>query len=63
MVGRLGFDFSASSELDPDATAVADSGGPAIAFLHPIEGGEQIANAWVEVANRAATTWRCWNVR
>jgi RNA polymerase sigma factor (sigma-70 family) len=40
--------------LDPDATAIADSGGLAIAFLHPIEGGEQIAHAWVEIANRAA---------
>jgi RNA polymerase sigma factor (sigma-70 family) len=39
--------------LDPDATAIADSGGLAIAFLHPIEGGEQIASAWVEIANRA----------
>jgi RNA polymerase sigma factor (sigma-70 family) len=40
--------------LDPDATAVADGGGLAIAFLRPIEGGEQIARAWVEIANRAA---------
>jgi RNA polymerase sigma-70 factor (ECF subfamily) len=39
--------------LDPDATAIADSGGLAIAFLHPIQGGEQIARAWVEIANRA----------
>src|SRR5262249_46648437 len=39
--------------LDPDATATADSGGLAVAFLHPIEGGEQIARAWVEIANRA----------
>jgi RNA polymerase sigma-70 factor (ECF subfamily) len=29
--------------LDPDATAIADSGGLALAFLQPIEGGEQIA--------------------
>jgi RNA polymerase sigma factor (sigma-70 family) len=39
--------------LDPDATAIADSGGLAVAFLRPIEGGEQIAHAWVEIANRA----------
>ncbi|HEY1823868.1 MAG TPA: RNA polymerase sigma factor SigJ [Trebonia sp.] len=39
--------------LDPGATAVADGGGRAITFLHPIEGGEQIARAWVEIANRA----------
>jgi len=39
--------------LDPDATATADSGGLAVAFLHPIEGGEQIARAWIEIANRA----------
>jgi RNA polymerase sigma factor (sigma-70 family) len=38
--------------LDPDATAIADTGGLAIAFLHPIEGGEQIARAWVELASR-----------
>jgi RNA polymerase sigma factor (sigma-70 family) len=38
--------------LDPDATAIADSGGLAIAFLSPIEGGEQIARAWIEIANR-----------
>ena len=39
--------------LDPDATAIADGGGLAITFLRPIEGGEQIARAWVEIANRA----------
>jgi RNA polymerase sigma-70 factor, ECF subfamily len=38
--------------LDPDATAVADGGGLALAFLDPIEGGEQIAHAWVEIARR-----------
>ncbi|KAK1179054.1 RNA polymerase sigma factor SigJ [Streptomyces sp. NBS 14/10] len=38
--------------LDPDATAIADGGGLAITFLHPIEGGEQIAHAWVEIARR-----------
>ena len=40
--------------LDPGATAIADGGGLAITFLRPIEGGEQIARAWVEIANRAA---------
>jgi RNA polymerase sigma-70 factor (ECF subfamily) len=38
--------------LDPGATATADGGGLAIAFLDPIEGGEQIARAWVDIANR-----------
>jgi RNA polymerase sigma factor (sigma-70 family) len=40
--------------LDPDATAIADGGGLATTFLHPIEGGEEIAHAWIEIANRAA---------
>jgi len=38
--------------LDPSATATADGGGLATTFLLPIEGGEQIARAWVELANR-----------
>jgi len=38
--------------LDPDATAIADGGGLATTFPHPIEGGEQIAHAWVELARR-----------
>ncbi|TDD30360.1 sigma-70 family RNA polymerase sigma factor [Actinomadura sp. KC06] len=38
--------------LDPGATAVADGGGLATTFLHPIEGGEQIAHTWVELAGR-----------
>jgi RNA polymerase sigma-70 factor (ECF subfamily) len=38
--------------LDPGATAVADGGGLAVAFLSPIEGGEQIARAWIDIANR-----------
>jgi RNA polymerase sigma factor (sigma-70 family) len=42
--------------LDPDATATADGGGLALTFLRPIEGGEQIARAWVELANRATST-------
>ena len=39
--------------LDPDATAIADGGGLATTFLRPIEGSEQIARAWIEIANRA----------
>ncbi|MFX0577845.1 RNA polymerase sigma factor SigJ [Nocardia nepalensis] len=39
--------------LDPQATATADSGGLAPAFLHPINGGEQIARAWIDIAARA----------
>ncbi|MBO0808674.1 MAG: RNA polymerase sigma factor SigJ [Actinobacteria bacterium] len=38
--------------LDPDAVAVADGGGLATTFLHPIEGGEQVARAWVAIAGR-----------
>ncbi|MET8102469.1 RNA polymerase sigma factor SigJ [Streptomyces sp. NPDC005236] len=38
--------------LDPDATAIADGGGLARTFLHPIEGGERIAHAWAELARR-----------
>ncbi len=41
--------------LDPDATATADGGGLALTFLRPIEGGEQVARAWVELANRATS--------
>jgi len=39
--------------LDPGATATADGGGLAVTFLRPIEGGDQIARAWIEIANRA----------
>jgi RNA polymerase sigma factor (sigma-70 family) len=39
--------------LDPGATAIADGGGLAVTFVDPIEGAEQIARAWVEIANRA----------
>ena len=42
--------------LDPDATAIADGGGLATTFLRPIEGGEQIARAWVEIANRTPSS-------
>jgi RNA polymerase sigma-70 factor, ECF subfamily len=38
--------------LDPAATAVADGGGLVSAVLHPIEGGEQIAQAVVDLARR-----------
>jgi RNA polymerase sigma-70 factor, ECF subfamily len=38
--------------LDPDATAVADGGGLVSAVLLPIEGGEQIARAVVDVGGR-----------
>ena len=40
--------------LDPGATAVADGGGRAVTFLDPIEGGAQIARAWVEIARQPA---------
>ena len=36
--------------LDPDATAIGDGGGLVPAALQPIEGGEQIARFYVEVA-------------
>ncbi len=39
--------------LDPDATAIADSGGLATAHLRPIEGSEQIARAYVGIAGKA----------
>ena len=44
--------------LDPNATAIADGGGIAITVLRPIEGGEQIARAWIEIANRAPSNMR-----
>jgi RNA polymerase sigma-70 factor (ECF subfamily) len=36
--------------LDPDATATADGGGLAVTHLRPIEGGKQIARAYVRIA-------------
>ncbi|MFC9435651.1 RNA polymerase sigma factor SigJ [Nocardia sp. NPDC057030] len=39
--------------LDPEATATADGGGLALAFLEPIQGGEAIAHAWTEIASRS----------
>ena len=32
--------------------AIADGGGLAVTFRRPIEGGEQIARAWIELAHR-----------
>jgi RNA polymerase sigma-70 factor (ECF subfamily) len=42
--------------LDPGATATGDGGGLAGAVLRPIEGGEQIARALVEIANLVPST-------
>jgi len=39
--------------LDPDATAIGDGGGLVSAALRPIEGGDQIARFFVDVAGRA----------
>jgi RNA polymerase sigma factor (sigma-70 family) len=39
--------------LDPDATAIADTGGLAKAHLRPIEGSEQIARAYIDIADMA----------
>ncbi|MET7423499.1 RNA polymerase sigma factor SigJ [Dactylosporangium sp. NPDC005555] len=39
--------------LDPDATAVADGGGLAVTFPHPISGAARIARTWVEIAHLA----------
>ena len=44
--------------LDPGATATADGGGLAVTFLDPIEGGEQVAAAWIEIANRVTSGTR-----
>jgi RNA polymerase sigma factor (sigma-70 family) len=41
--------------LDPDAVATADGGGRVLTFLDPIEGGEHVARAWVELARRATS--------
>jgi RNA polymerase sigma factor (sigma-70 family) len=38
--------------LDPDATAVADSGGLALAHLDPIQGADEIARTYVYIASR-----------
>jgi len=39
--------------LDPEATALADGGGLAKAHLIPLEGGEEIARAYVDIASIA----------
>jgi RNA polymerase sigma-70 factor (ECF subfamily) len=39
--------------LDPDATAIADGGGLVSGVLRPIEGGEQVARLFVDIAGRA----------
>ena len=39
--------------LDPDATAIADGGGLVNAELRPIEGGQQVARVFVDVASKA----------
>jgi RNA polymerase sigma factor (sigma-70 family) len=39
--------------LDPDATAIADGGGLVRGVLRPIEGGEQVARLFVDIAGRA----------
>jgi len=44
--------------LDPKVTAIADGGGLAVTFLRPIEGGEQVARAWVEIARRVPANMR-----
>jgi RNA polymerase sigma-70 factor (ECF subfamily) len=41
--------------LDPDATAIADSGGLVAAELRPVKGAEQIARGCINVANLAPT--------
>ncbi|GIF45975.1 RNA polymerase ECF family sigma subunit [Asanoa ferruginea] len=38
--------------LDPDATATGDGGGLAVTFVDPIVGAEEIARAWVGIAQR-----------
>jgi hypothetical protein len=41
--------------LDPDATAIADSGGLVTAELRPVKGADQIARGCINVANLAPT--------
>jgi RNA polymerase sigma-70 factor, ECF subfamily len=38
--------------LDPDATAIGDGGGLVSAELRPIEGGEQVARYYIDLAGR-----------
>ena len=42
--------------LDPDAEATADGGGRAVTFLDPIRGREQVARAWITIAERVSGT-------
>jgi RNA polymerase sigma-70 factor (ECF subfamily) len=39
--------------LDPGATTIADGGGLVSAYLRPIEGGEQVARLYIDIAGRA----------
>ena len=39
--------------LDPEATGIADGGGVVSAVLDPLEGSEQIASVFVDIAHRA----------
>lgn len=39
--------------LDPEALTIADGGGLVSAVLRPIKGGEQVARAFVDIADRA----------
>ncbi|GFJ93426.1 sigma factor-like helix-turn-helix DNA-binding protein [Phytohabitans rumicis] len=39
--------------LDPDAAAIGDGGGIVSALLHPIEGAEQVARFFVDIAHAA----------
>ncbi len=39
--------------LDPDATAIADGGGVVSALLRPVEGGAEIARAFIDLAGKA----------
>jgi RNA polymerase sigma-70 factor (ECF subfamily) len=40
--------------LDPDVTAIGDGGGLVTAALHPVEGGEQVARYFADLAGRAS---------
>ena len=40
--------------VEPDATAIGDGGGLVSAELRPVEGGEQIARHYVDLAGRGA---------
>jgi RNA polymerase sigma factor (sigma-70 family) len=38
--------------LDAEAVAIGDGGGRAVTFPHALEGAEEVAHAWIEIANR-----------